>query len=151
MIARLALVAVVALGAACGATTPQPATLDPTHEQCRQCRMVVSDSRFASQIVAPYEEPRFFDDLGCLSNYLRDARDVPRGAVVYVADHRTREWVRATQAVYTRVDGLSAPMGSHIVAHASVVSRDADSAAAHGTALEIGDVFKGVRLPETLR
>ncbi len=34
--------------------------------------MAVSSARFASQIVAPGEEPRFFDDLGCLAAYLRE-------------------------------------------------------------------------------
>ena len=42
----------------------------PRTTPCGYCRMIVSDQRFASQIVAPYEEPRFFDDLGCLARYL---------------------------------------------------------------------------------
>jgi copper chaperone NosL len=151
MTARVAVVAVVALGAACGSTALQPATLDPANEQCRQCRMVISDQRFASQVVAPYEEPRFFDDLGCLATYLRGAPSLARGAIIFVADHRTRAWVRADQAVFTRVETLSAPMGSHIVAHASDSSRDADVDAADGAAMEMRDVFEGVRLPGSVQ
>jgi copper chaperone NosL len=103
--------------------------------------MVVSDSRVASQLVAPYEEPRFFDDLGCLRTYLTNAKTLPRGATVYVADHRTRAWVRWDQAVFTRVETLSGAMGSHVVAHVSAASRDADAEAAHGAPVDARDVF----------
>jgi copper chaperone NosL len=150
-VARGVLAAFAALGTSCGPSVPLPATLDTAHEQCRQCRMVISDQRFASQVVAPYEEPWFFDDLGCLTRYLRDAKNLPREAIIFVADHRTRVWVRADQAVFTRVETLSAPMGSHIVAHASASSRDADVDAAHGTAMEMRDVFEGVQLPGSVQ
>ncbi len=107
--------------------------------------MVVSDQRFASELVAPYEEPRFFDDMGCLAHYLA-ASTVPARAQVYVADHRTKAWVPARQAIYTQVEALTAPMGSHIIAHESTASRDADPAAAAGVRVELEAVFAG-RLP----
>jgi copper chaperone NosL len=113
--------------------------------------MVVSDQRFASQLVAPAEEPAFFDDMGCLANYLTRTPQLPPGAVVYVADHRTKAWVAADRAVYTRVDALSAPMGSHVIAHASAASRDADVEAAGGTAVDPRDVFPGGRPPGVAR
>jgi copper chaperone NosL len=101
----------------------------------------VSDRRFASQIVAPLEEPKFFDDLGCLGNYLNGAGTLPARTVVYVTDHSTRQWVRADEAVFTRVDTLSAPMGSHVVAHASAETRAADPAARGGTPIGSREVF----------
>jgi copper chaperone NosL len=109
--------------------------------------MIVSDQPFASQIVAPNEEPKFFDDMGCLARYLANTPALPVGAVAYVADHRTRVWVRADQAVYTRVDSLAAPMGSHVVAHESAASRDADADTAKGAPVTLGDVFAGGRPP----
>ena len=66
--------------------------------------MAVSSAVFASQLVAPGELPRFFDDLGCLADYLK-AGKAPAGATAFVADHRTKAWVRADRAVYTRVPG----------------------------------------------
>jgi copper chaperone NosL len=141
----LAAVSIVVI--ACGASVPPPAVLDATHEPCGSCRMVVSDPRFASQIVAPYEEPKFFDDLGCLTRYLAETPALPKGAVVYVADHRTKAWVRADRAVYTRVDALAAPMGSRVVAHETAASRDADQDASKGTPLVVADVFPAGRLP----
>ncbi len=108
--------------------------------------MVVSDPTFASQLVAPYEEPRFFDDMGCLRNYLAATPTLPAQARVYVADHRTTAWIAAERAVYTRVGALTAAMGSHIIAHASADSRDADPAAEAGVPVDTQTAFGG-RLP----
>jgi copper chaperone NosL len=124
--------------AACVAEGVPPATLQ-AGDSCAFCRMVVSDPRFAAQIVAPGEEPRFFDDIGCLANQLRIG-PTSAVAVAYVADHRTRAWVRASQAVYTRVDALSTPMGSHLLAHADAASRDQDPDARGGATVAATEI-----------
>ena len=134
-------VVAVCLLAACAGGPPGPATLDVGRQPCDHCRMTVSDARFAAQLVAPGEEPRFFDDLGCLTAYLRDQADLPSAAVAYVADHRTGDWVRAAAAVYTRVAALATPMGSHLVAHGSEASREGDPAAREGVAVAASEMF----------
>ena len=140
------LVLVAALAAACGGGAPEPEALDTRNEQCASCRMAVSDARFASQLVAPGELPRFFDDLGCLADYLK-AGEAPAAAVAFVADHRTKAWIRADAAVYTRVPGLATPMGSHVIAHADVASRDADPDARVGTPVAATELFGPAGLP----
>jgi copper chaperone NosL len=131
-------VAFVAAG--CGGGEPEPAALDTRNEQCTSCRMAVSSAVFASQLVAPGELPRFFDDLGCLADYLK-AGKAPKGATAFVADHRTKAWVRADRAVYTRVPGLETPMGSHVIAHADAASRDEDADARGGTPVLPSELF----------
>ena len=127
--------------AACASGAPAPATLDTKNESCAWCRMAVSDARFAGQIVAPSQEPRFFDDVGCLAHFIAAAKARPSGTVAYVADHRTRTWVRAEAALYTEVASLATPMGSHLIAHAGVASRDADPDAKGGTPRTPAEVF----------
>jgi len=129
-----------ALAVACGPGAPEPAPLDTRNEQCASCRMAVSAAGLASQIVAPGELPLFFDDLGCLADYLK-AGKAPAGAVAFVADHRTKAWVRADRAVYTRVPGLETPMGSHVIAHADAASRDQDADARAGTPVAPWELF----------
>ncbi len=58
-----------------------------------------------------------------------------------MADHRTRVWVRADAAVYTRVPGLETPMGSHVIAHADAASRDQDGDAKGGTPVAAAELF----------
>jgi copper chaperone NosL len=125
---------------ACGGGAPEPADLDTRNEPCASCRMAVSSAAFASQLVAPGELPRFFDDLGCLRDYLKDGK-APKGATAFVADHRTRAWVRADRAVYTRVPGLETPMGSHVIAHADAASRDQDPDARGGGPVAAAELF----------
>jgi copper chaperone NosL len=136
----IALVLLVA-ASGCSRGPARPAQVDTRNDACASCRMAVSDARFAAQLAAPGEDARFFDDLGCLRDYLRKRPPLPRGTVAFVADHRTGEWVRASGAVITRRESLETPMASHLVAHASAASRDADPVAAGGTAVAPADLF----------
>lgn len=121
----LAPVLAAAFVAGCGDGPPRPAHVDPSNDQCASCRMVISEPRFAAQVAAPGEEPRFYDDLQCLHDGLR-AAPPPAGAVVFVTDVRTGAWVDASRAVFARVPALATPMGSHWVAYSDGVSRRAD-------------------------
>jgi copper chaperone NosL len=127
------------------AGTATPATLDVKTDQCATCRMVVSSGRMASQVVAPNQEPKFFDDLGCLDRFLA-ASTLPSGARVFVADHRTGEWVPAESAVFTRTNGAIGAMGSPFVAHATAASREADANAV-GSVVPLTDALPTFRKP----
>lgn len=123
--------------AACGGGPPAPAALDTRHDACAWCRMTVSDARSAAQIVAPGALPLFFDDLGCLSDFLAK-QGLPRDGVAYVADHRTGEWIEAAGAVITLCPDLATPMNSHLVAHRDAASRDLDPATRGGSPADLG-------------
>ena len=138
----------LALFAACSRGPAVPAALDTKNESCGWCRMAVSDARFAAQLVAPSEEPRFFDDVGCLATFLKSGGAPAKGQIAYVADHRTKAWVRASSAVYTKKSGLETPMGSGVIAHADAASREADPDAAGGTAVMLRDLFGPNGVPE---
>ncbi len=126
---------------ACRRGPAEPTAVDTRTDGCASCRMAVSDARFAAQLASPGEEPRFFDDLGCLRDHLSGKPRLPRGTVAFVSDHRTRQWVRASGAVFTRREALATPMSSHLVAHADAASRDADAAAAGGAPLTAAELF----------
>lgn len=129
------------LAIACASGPSAPVDLDTRNEACTWCRMAISEVRFAGQLVAPSEEPRFFDDVGCLGQYVSASKGLPLGTVAFVADHRTKAWVRAGTAVYTRVAAVATPMGSHLLAHADLGSRDADPDAKGGTPRTLVEVF----------
>ena len=111
---------------ACAGGAAGPAAIVLGQDACAHCRMVIVSQATAAQIAAPGEEPRFFDEIGCLRDYLAGAA-VTSDAMVYVADHRTHAWVDARQAVFTRTS-TSTPMASGLLAHADARSRDADPA-----------------------
>jgi copper chaperone NosL len=143
----LLLVAMTASLLACGQPV-EPARLDTVNSQCRFCRMAVSDARFAAQIAAPGAEPLFFDDLGCLRDYLgAPGVALPDAAVAFVADHRTRGWVRAADALFTRPIDVRTPMGGGIIAHADADSRDQDAVALGGSPVPAAAIFGAAGVP----
>lgn len=126
----------VALGsamAACGTSAVGPVAIDLGNDACGHCRMAIVSASTAAQIVAPGDEPVLFDDLGCLRDFLA-ASTPPADAVVFVADHRTGQWVEARSAVFTTTT-VDTPMGSGLLAHADAASRDQDAAAKGGLAV----------------
>jgi copper chaperone NosL len=134
--------------AACSAAQ-QPASVDTRNDSCAFCRMTVSEVRFAGQIVAPGEEAKFFDDVGCLRDYLRQ-HAAAKGATAYVADHRTKMWTVAAKAVYVKNEQVETPMGSHLLAYSDAASRDADTQAA-GTRMTATGVFGPAGPPQAAR
>lgn len=120
---------------------PRPEDLVKGRDLCATCRMPVSDIRFAGQITAPGELPRFFDDPGCLAEFVKAGDVKEKGAVAWVADHRTGAWVRADRAIYTRVPNLTTPMNHKLVAHDSAASRDSDPDAKGGQGVPLQEVF----------
>jgi copper chaperone NosL len=139
--AQVVAAATLLLCAACAVGPARPVAIDTLNDQCASCRMVISDPRFAAQIAAPGEEPRFFDDLHCLRDILKSGRPLPAGAVVFVVDHRTGAWVPAADAVFARVPAIETPMASHWVAYADAGSRDADPYAAGGAPVAAAEVL----------
>lgn len=137
---RTAVLALSLTLAAC-AGDPRPEALNKGQDLCASCRMPVSDAHFVTQIVAPGELPRFFDEVGCMAEYLRSGQLKTDGAVAWVADHRTEAWVRADRAVYTRVPTLRTPMNHQVIAHESEASRDADADARGGQPVTAQEIF----------
>lgn len=138
--------AVLLLLSSCGGP-PAPVEIDTRSDACAWCRMSVSDLRTAAQLVAPLEEPRLFDDVGCLRDYLAGGATLPAGAVAYVADHRTRSWVAAARAVYVQTPDLSTPMSSGIAAWADAASRTSDLSVPQGASPRTAAEIFGAHAP----
>lgn len=134
----LSLLALLSL-LACGGTADGPAPIDTKNDACSWCRMSVSDRRFAAQLTAPGHEPKLFDDAGCLRDWLKAPREAGPWTA-WVADHRTKEWLKAKDALFTKV-AVQTPMNSGLIAHASAASRDADPNSNGGAAVPASEVI----------
>ncbi len=74
-------------------------------DACERCRMVLSDPHFAVQIryFPPGKHSKIakFDDIGCAVTWLHDKPwENDNKTEIWVADHRTRNWINARTAVY---------------------------------------------------
>lgn len=139
---RAAVLMALLLVSSCRLLQPaSPAGLQPGERNCRECRKKINDLRFAAQLAVPAQEAQFFDDIDCLKKYLVHERAPLQGAVAYVVDHRTREWVMASRAVYTRCPNIETPAGSHLVAHADEASRNADTEVCTEARIRMTEIF----------
>ena len=109
--------------------------------------MAIADGHTAAQLIGSMEDPLFFDDIGCLAEYVKTGA-ATSDLAAYVADHRTGAWVPARRAVYTRARGLETPMGSRLIAHDGAASRDADPVSAGGEAASLEEVFGAAGPPD---
>ncbi len=138
----------VAVALGCSSGKALPSILDTKNDSCAFCRMPVSDAHLAAQLAAPGEETKFFDDIGCLRDFLEHNAPPRTETVAYVADHRTGAWVRASAAVFGRCPALETPMGSHLIAHADAFSRDHDAGSGGCTQTSVQEVFGPLGPPE---
>jgi copper chaperone NosL len=81
---------------------------------CQHCKMVVSDARSAAQLLTPEGDRFFFDDVGCMTEYLSAGRAQPKHA--WVRD-QAGSWVDTRTAKF--VPGASTPMDYGFVADSS--------------------------------
>ncbi len=105
---RRALLRALLAGAIAAACTTSDGPTDPVwgKQSCAHCAMVVSDRRFAAQLLTAAGDRHFFDDPGCLVSFGED-----RGlgsARAWVYDDGVRRWVDARAERYQ--DGAATPM-----------------------------------------
>jgi copper chaperone NosL len=136
---RVVAVLSVAVLAACGGGADGPVPVDTKNDACAWCRMSVSDLRFAAQLTAPGHEPKLFDDVGCLRDWLKEPREEAPWTA-WLSDHRTKEWVKAKDAVLVRDPAIQTPMSSGLVAWANADSREQDPAGKGGTPVPVAEV-----------
>ncbi len=82
------------------------------HQPCAHCRMLVGEPAHAAQLVDRTGEAAFFDDPGCLLQYLDDrAPDVHR---IWFHDSTSAGWLSSTEVGF--VSGATTPMGFGLAA-----------------------------------
>lgn len=91
---------------------------------CEQCRMALSDNRYAVQAIHPNGKPYFFDDIGCAVLWLRK-KDWADQARVWVNDVETTEWIEAEKANWIYGDQKT-PMGYGFAATMTPVEKPMD-------------------------
>lgn len=128
------LIALTLLSSGCASRSLAPESLPVDHVECASCRMIVSTAEGSGQIVSAGEEPRFYDDVGCLA---AQARSLTAASRAYVfAEGR---WIEAAVAFYARPAHARTAMGSGWTAFPTEAA--ARAADANGRAESWSDVL----------
>jgi len=95
-----------------------PREINFDRDICINCLMGLADATFSAQSIKMRNEVLWYDDLGCLIQYM-DSPDWEKyggdEAVSYIADVETGEWIRVEEAWYSY--GIATPMGYGYAAH----------------------------------
>ena len=100
-------------------------------ESCLHCGMIIDDPRFAAAWTEPGGVERHFDDIGCA---VTDAVESPLadGALCFVHDYVTEEWLDAPAATYVVSPAIHSPMAFGVVALHAAEDAHALAAEHHG-------------------
>jgi len=103
----------VVLGFACSSEPDQsPREINWDRDVCATCLMGITDQKYSAQAINKYEDVVWFDDIGCLVEYMKSddwKRFNGETAKIWVGDYETGEWIDATKAWYRF--GVHTPMG----------------------------------------
>ncbi len=89
-----------------------PRPVNPDRDVCHVCKMGIDDMKHAVQAINSRGEVRFYDDLGCLAEDLREGDfNQWKGEryKIWIKDAETGEWIDAEKAWYRFGDRT--PMG----------------------------------------
>lgn len=87
-------------------------------EECAHCRMLVSETRFASQLLTDRGRGLVFDSIECMAEFLDEEEDL-RVRSLWVTDfERPGTWLPVDEAVFLQSQHLRSPMGLGLSAYA---------------------------------
>jgi copper chaperone NosL len=121
---------------ACGV---EPGPVHVGSDECAHCSMMISDRRFAAQVLNTKGRAWKFDSIECLRGFLATGELQPADIhSAWVADSDAPEqWLRADDARFLHSAGVRSPMGGGLAAYA-------DAAAARSALARLGGVAGAV-------
>ncbi len=101
-----------------GCSAPKPAKVVIGQDSCAMCNMVISDARFATQVVTKTGKAYKFDSIECMVAFLVDGT-VPNDQIhsAWVSDYlNPGTWLKAEDARYLQSVKVRSPMGLNLSA-----------------------------------
>ncbi|WP_340690357.1 nitrous oxide reductase accessory protein NosL [Hydrogenobacter thermophilus] len=100
----------------CATDKPQPIKVG--EDVCEQCKMVIADKRFASEVITKKGKVYKFDAIECMVGYYNEnEEEIKRAYVVNFLN--PEEFLPAESAYYVRSPQIRSPMGMNLSAYRS--------------------------------
>lgn len=95
----------------------QPAEIHYGQDECAHCKMMITDNRFAAQLVTETGKAVKFDAIECMARYSEDHHAEAEEARFWVSDFsRPGEWLDLDKAQLVRSEVIRSPMGAGLLA-----------------------------------
>ncbi|PWT95738.1 MAG: hypothetical protein C5B55_00885 [Blastocatellia bacterium] len=148
MIIKLSTLILIVFGVAtlivlanCQKPTIEPVSIE-TNDMCSFCKMSISEKQYAAELIDEDGQAFKFDDIGCMSNFVKQKKNKTSIRATFVMDFDRRDWLKGEEAFYVRSSEFNTPMNGGIVAFKSQSSAEDAEAKFHGTLLRFTEVIK---------
>jgi copper chaperone NosL len=122
----------------------EPATIRYGEAQCNSCKMKIMDTRFGAAILNKKGKTYHFDDVNCLSNYIKTG-ETPQNQIagIYVADFsKPKTLVLSDRAFCLSGGEIKSPMASGVACFDSETARTDAQKQLGGNATTVNDILK---------
>lgn len=104
----------VLLIAAC---SQEPVKIYYGSDECAHCRMIISDDRFAAQLITEKGRAVKFDAIECMAAFSNTNKESVEGAKLWVSNfNNPGNWLDAEQAKFVKSEVIKSPMGESLLA-----------------------------------
>ena len=104
----------VALLSAC---SQKPDEVHYRSDECAFCKMMITDSRFATQIVMDTGKSIKFDAIECMADYAEENKPELESAKMWVSDfNNPGNWIEVGNANFVKSEVVKSPMGESLLA-----------------------------------
>ena len=138
--ATLALLLSVIVSGACRGGGPKPVPIDKD-DMCSFCRMAISEKRYAAELIDNDGQVFKFDDITCMTNYVKDKGRRNNVAAFFVMDFGALQWVNAEEAHCVRSMQFRTPMSGGIVAFKDPAAAEGAVVKYHGSTVNFADLL----------
>ncbi len=116
--------AIIALTGFSGCNTnPEPIRVGK--DICAYCKMAIADPRFGAELVTRQGRVYKFDDIRCMTDYLKLHIETKEAATIYFTDFcGTHRLIPSVNSILLNSADLKAPMQGHLIAFSSLDSLD---------------------------
>jgi copper chaperone NosL len=125
----VAIVALALLSSACGARAMGPPEIVVDRTACSHCGMYVSEPVYAAAYQVGDNDPRVFDDIGCLLEAIDGETASP--ITIWLQDAAGAGWIDAQAAVVVASPRLRTPMNGGLLAYGNAAAAE-QAASTHG-------------------
>lgn len=125
-----------------GACASGPQEVHWGEDVCAHCQMVISDERYAAQVVDARGKTWKFDAIECMVAFVGEGGGSLEGYEAWVADGRTG-WTPVEAAHFVASERIRSPMGGGLTAFPDAARADRTAREVEGTVLRWEQLLAG--------
>ncbi len=86
-------------------------------DQCDNCKMTITEAKYATQLITEKGKTYKFDDIRCMDDYASSNPDQSSGSTTYVVDFPTGDFIKTQNASLIKGGSIKSPMGGNTQAY----------------------------------